>query len=204
MFSKDTQWFVSNFDQISAFEKWIEVAKSDLPKQISMWLQKLVHVAIRELESQDGLGTGYSIFQRGKESEGHEVCWSLPGLWNQEKGIGAFISIWVPYNIDWLTFESSGPPALGLYYFDSSRLKTTQTGEKIVASIKALPRELGSKRGVYESHYYVCADRPLDQDLSPSSLGDPKNLGLRLCKLFKEFTVAVRPGLEAAMRNRRS
>ena len=201
MLSKDAQWYVENIDQISAFEKWIELVKSDLPKQISNWLKEAADAAVRELESKgEPDAIGYSVFPRSQDSDGYEVYWSLRGSWDDAKEIGAFISAWLPKDIDWLTSKKGGdPPVLGLYYFGGPRAKTDQVGQKILEAIKSVPRELGNKIGRRnEYNYFICVDRFLEEDLNPSALREPKGLD-KLTKLFKEFTEVMRPGLKSAL-----
>ena len=65
MLSKDAQWYVENMDQISAFEKWIGLVKSDLPRQISNLFKDAAAAAVMDLESKEEPDGGYSVFPWG-------------------------------------------------------------------------------------------------------------------------------------------
>lgn len=197
MLGKDTQWYVDKLDQISAFEKWIELVKSDLSKQIADLLKDAAEAALSELENNEGF-EGYSLFPVSKDNWGYEVYWSLGESWNDQKEIGAYISAWIPSGIEWLTSETGDRPSLGLYYNAGRSSKTKEIGQKLLKAIKGVPQGLGKKIGRIEDDYYVCIQRSLDGDVDPSALRDPKLLESKLTGIFKEFTKIVHPGLETA------
>ena len=49
MLKKEAEWYLENLDQIGAFQKWIGVIESDLPKQIAALVKSAAEVAAIEL-----------------------------------------------------------------------------------------------------------------------------------------------------------
>jgi hypothetical protein len=195
MFSKDAGWYLHNLDQITAFERWIEVVRSAIPNQILGFVRQAAREALSTLEDDAG---GYTRIMSWKSPDGYELYWSLLGAWNEEEGVGAIVSVWVPKTADWLATEADAPPMLGLYYNGRNRAKTREIGEQIYEKLAQFPPKIGDKMSKIEDGSFVCARRLLQFELGANALQDPAAAKISLQKVLAEFTSAARPALEAA------
>ena len=71
MFSKDAEWYVNNLDQIAAFGRWIELVKSDLPKQVSNLIRTAAEQAVNDLNNTRGSDSDYSAVYYEQGGWGH-------------------------------------------------------------------------------------------------------------------------------------
>jgi hypothetical protein len=199
MLSNDVEWYVKNIDQISAFERWIEIIKSDIPKQISQLIHGAAEKAIVDLQNKRSSDADYSSVHRYQGSWGYEIYWSLRDSWNEEQNIGACITTYVPKGIDWLTSKSDDVPALSLGYYGGRGSKTKEVGELMTKSIGKISPKLGIRIDrLNEDKDFICVKRLLNREINTHALIKPKELNAVLVEIFKDFTYAMRPGLKNA------
>jgi hypothetical protein len=196
MFSKDVAWYIENMNQISTFQKWIEIVRSDLPKQISGLIGSAAEEVVSELNNKKNVEGEFSAVHHDHGSWGFESYWALNDSFDHDKDVGAWIHAWLPKNIDWLTFEGDDLPELALCYYSSTKSKMKLVGEQISKAIKKLPSRVGTKVNRFDDSDFVCVKRPLSQEITANTLKDPKALLATLVPVFREFTEVVRPGLE--------
>jgi hypothetical protein len=196
MLSSDATWYVENMNQIATFEKWIGIVRSDLPKQISGLIGSAAEQAVDDLNNEPNVDGEYSAVHHEEGSWGFESYWALDDSWDEGKGVGAWIHAWLPRNINWLTSEGEDFPELSLCYYGGTKGNMTHIGDQISKGIRKLPSQLGVKVNQFEGKNFVCVKRLLNREINATALKDPKTLAAKLVPIFKEFTIAVRPGLE--------
>ena len=182
MLTKSAEWYIEHFDQISQFEKWIEIFRSEVPREIRNLVKSAADVAVAELSNKHD---DYSSVSSSKDSDGFSVYWFLANSYDDERRCGACVSAWIPKTPEGLSGDSEYPPVLGLYYEDSKK-KMEQVGKQISSALKRI--------GKIEDGMFTCVQRQL-KEINVHALLKPKDLEKELARIFKEFTDAARPGL---------
>lgn len=196
MFTNDATWYLKNVDKISAFEKWIEIVKSDLPKQIFNLVKRAAGHAVNDLNNNQDAEDDYSAVYHEQGSWGYDSYWWFRNSWKDDKDSGAWIEAYVPKNIEWLTSESDDLPQIALCYYSGRKIK--ESGAEISKAVKRIPASLGVKVDEIDDEDFVCVKRLIHHEINATSLAEPGSLEGELAQIFKEFTEAMRPGLESA------
>jgi hypothetical protein len=187
--------------KIAAFKKYVEqVEKEILPNQIKILIKSAAEEAISQLEHGNWeIGTS--------DSDGFEIYWFLSGSYTDDPPVGTFVDVWLPKNnIDWLASKENDLPFLGLFTMvgggRTGKSETKRRGELVSSAIKAAPSKLGAKLNKMNdfSEWYESVRRPLDDILSEEKLANSDKLKAELVKLFKEFSIAMIPGLKVAQK----
>jgi hypothetical protein len=120
----------------------------------------------------------------------------LTAAFDSEKGIGAYISVWIPSSVEWMTSESDDLPSVGLYY-EGTKRRTVDQGRQVSRAITELPSKC-RRIDAIEYGTFTCVQQMLDDQLKRERLRELDVLRNDLTRTFVTFTKAVKPGLVRA------
>jgi hypothetical protein len=198
MLSRDVEWYVTHLEQIATFQRWIDITKTDLPKQLAQLVRRSAVAAV------DQMGDGENDFSDRSfpmpdqlvHPMEYEVFWKTSDGFDEKKQLGAYISVSIPKDVDWLTSEGDERPTLDLCYFGKSNADAKEIGKYLSDQLGSLRRDLGMKvNRLEEDRHFICVQRELCNELSADNLRRANELQASLTKLFKDFTVAVAKAL---------
>lgn len=194
MFGKDAQWYLQNRAAIAAFKNYTIVVETDiLPTQIRDLVKSAAEQAISELQSD---GDDWHTHP-DSDAYGLSFGWYVDGSFSLDTEIGSFIYVWVPKNVGWLGSQGGSPLAVTLLSAGANKSKTKELGQLVDAGVKSLPPKMGLRpKTIDEDGNYCSVKRFLDDVINENTLVTPQ-LEADLAKLFKEFSVAMLPGLKA-------
>jgi len=201
MLGKDTEWFVQNRTRISAFQKYITLVETDiLPTQVANLLKAAALEATRKIDFD---GADWTVLLVSDASDIY-VYWFLGGSFNDDTGIGAWIGLKIPKNVEWLGSESDNMLHLALSTYGGAgpkgKGKTKTLGQLADNAIKSLNPKIGKRpKKIDDDDYYCSVERGLGDVLNDSKLAKP-GLETELTKVLKDFSNAVLPGLKAVQK----